>query len=123
MINFIQLNQNIVDWETNIITDVVWETIHGLLNSSESASTENLLEYIQEVSIQYNMDKKNIIKQYFHYILYNQTFAGIVTTELLDIIEVILHTSNDTDTNHLLKYFVHKLHHLYSNQNKKLKPI
>jgi len=31
MINFIQLNQNLVNWENNIINHVVWEKIHELL--------------------------------------------------------------------------------------------
>jgi hypothetical protein len=96
-----------VDWESNIITDKVWETIHeSLLDPSK-----NVIAYIQYVSIQYNMDKKNIIKQYFHYILLNK--QEVITPALLDTIEYIMHTSADTDMNHLLAYFTHHLRHLF----------
>jgi replication factor C subunit 3/5 len=125
MINFIQLNQNVVDWEANIITSTVWETIHTLLFSM--TSTAPLLSYIQEVSIQYNIDKKNIIKQYFHYVLHNVTFENEqILPALLNIIEVVMHTSTDTDINHLLSYFIYQLQELYTTttaQNEKLKSI
>jgi replication factor C subunit 3/5 len=116
MINFIQLNQNIIVWESNIITDAVWQRIHDLLNRiGENGSFESaeLLSYIQYVSIQYNIDKKNIIKYYFHYILSHPEFRDVISPAFLDIVETIMHTSSDTDIDNLLAYFVHQLRHLY----------
>jgi replication factor C subunit 3/5 len=99
MINFIQLNQNIVQWEDNIITDEIWENIYGLLQSSTSAK---IIEYIHEISIQYNTDKKNILKSYFHYIIRNK--KHLVTPEYLKKIETIMHFKG-TNIEHVLLYF------------------
>jgi hypothetical protein len=85
----------------------VWETIDGYLLDE----TKDVMAYIQYVSIQYNIDKKNIIKQYFHYLLGKRER---ITPELLDIIEYIMHTSSDTDMNHLLAYFTHHMRNLFS---------
>lgn len=119
MINFIQLNQNLTSWESNIITDKIWETIHGLLYkkkpTKKTTKNDNLektvLEYIHEISIQYNTDKKNIIKNYFNYIIRNK--KEFVTPALLNIIEGIMH-SNDSNIDHILKYFIHAISTLYT---------
>lgn len=101
MINFIQLNQNITEWESNIITDVIWETIHEML-SEKPHNQKKIIEYIHEVSIQYNTDKKNIIKSYFEYVIRNK--KECVTSEFLNTVEVIMH-SNDSNIQHVLQYF------------------
>jgi len=106
MINFIQLNQNITLWEDNIITDAIWENIFQLLQ--RKASSKEIIEYIHEISIQYNSDKKNILKNYFNYIIRKK--EQYVTKDLLDIIEKIMHsTSNNIE--HLLQYFSHNVIH------------
>ena len=137
MINFIQLNQNITEWESTIITDSIWLTIHDMLtgqgdhfgalsgdpngsvsgdqngsvsgdpNGSVSGSGSlAITEYIHSISIQYNIDKKNIMKQYFDYIIRNR--QDLVTPEFLTITEVIMH-SNDSNIQHILHYFVSQL--------------
>jgi replication factor C subunit 3/5 len=108
MINFIQLNQNITEIDYHIIDNKVWENIHELLCGGSSNQT--IIEYIQEISIHYNSDKKNIIKNYFNYILRNK--KEYVNVEFLNIVEVIMH-SNNTNIQHLLKYFVTHMQDYY----------
>jgi DNA polymerase III delta prime subunit len=101
MINFIQLNQNLVDWENNIINHVVWEKIHDLLIDKESIS-KNIVLYIHTISIKYNMDKKHIIQTYFNYVI--RHYSNLICPKLLDMIETIMH-NYDTRIEYVLNYF------------------
>jgi len=107
MINFIQLNQNIKDSDYQIIDNVVWEKIHELLLSKR----KDAIDYIRDISVQYNCDKKNIIKNYFNYVIRNK--KSYITPEFINIVEVIMH-SNNTNINHLLQYFVTHIQEYYS---------
>jgi replication factor C subunit 3/5 len=109
MINFLQLNQNIIHWETNIITDDIWENIHALLIKKES-SENHIFTYINNISIQYNTDKKTIIKNYFNYIIRNK--KQYITKEFLSIIEGSIHVT-DSNIQHILLYFIHHLQEYY----------
>jgi replication factor C subunit 3/5 len=113
MINFIQLNQNVLDWESNILTPEVWQNIHRFLCADGELvfQEKKVMEYIQYVSIHYNIDKKNIIKNYFLYILFYQ--KEYICPEFLDIVEKIMHTAIDTNLNNLLSFFINQLHVLY----------
>ena len=99
MINFIQLNQNITDCDYNIIDNTVLNRIHEMLLSSDAET----VRYINDISIQYNSDKKNIIKKYFNYVIRHK--KEIVTPEFLNIVEVLMH-SNNINIKHLLQFFV-----------------
>jgi replication factor C subunit 3/5 len=108
MINFIQLNQNITEWESNIITDEIWENIHTHLIRGISKTT---VQYLHDISDQHNIDKKNIIKSYFNYVIRNK--KNVISPKFLNIVEAIAH-SNDSNVNHILSYFVENLIKLYS---------
>ena len=112
MINFIQLNQNISDWNTNVITDVIWETIHVLLVNSNNAVYCNIdtIQYINEISIKYNIDKKTIIKKYFNYVIRNKPY--LIQPDFLYTIEGIMH-ANDSNIDNILQYFTLSLHKYY----------
>lgn len=102
MINFIQLHQNITDWESNIITDDIWLSIYTTLMQEKNA----VVSLIHQISVQYNLDKKNIMKQYFHYIIRNR--PQDVSPDFLNTVEVIMH-SNDSNMTNLLQYFCEQL--------------
>lgn len=104
MINFIQLNQNKTDWNNSIITDSVWTTVHELFIQH---NYEKSLDYIHNVSMQHNIDKKTFIKKYFDYVIRN--CPDIITTNLLNVIEIVMHTS-DCDITTRLQYICY---HLY----------
>jgi len=69
------------------------------------------LKYIQNICIQYNMDKKNIIQTYFNYILRNHGY--LITPKYLDIVTTIIHAS-DADIETILNYFSHNLYRYYA---------
>jgi len=104
MINFMQLHQNIKLWDANIITDSVLENLHNLMLKKESIV--KIIPTINEISIQYNMDKKNIIKNYFNYIIRKK--KEIITTDFLTMVEVIMH-SNDSNIDFTINYFIHNM--------------
>lgn len=109
MINFIQLNQNLNEWNGHIIHSGVWEQLHELLTSS----TTNIDDFITRVHIysaQYNMDKKTLIQSYFNHVLRN--YNEIVDCEYLNIVENCIHNS-DADYDSFLQYVFFAIHAKY----------
>jgi replication factor C subunit 3/5 len=110
MINFMQSNQNVLDSHFNIIDTVVWETLHNKFIKQEQLTVVD--SYIQDISINYNIDKKNIIKDYLNYIIRNK--PHLITCEFLNFIENIMHNQDFKNTNFIfyalsrLKSFVPK---------------
>jgi replication factor C subunit 3/5 len=94
MINFIQLHQSYECMESNIITNDIWNKMKDIINNT---SSDNLQSYIHEVSVQYNIDKKTIIKDYFNYIVRNH--PELINTTYLTNIEVVLHATGINSSN------------------------
>ena len=99
MINFIQLNQNLSEWSGSIITNDSWNKIYELHRLEH---VTELKDFIQYISIQYNIDKKGIMIKYFNYIIRNKIHN--ITPLFLDNIEVITHSDN-SDLNSIIEYF------------------
>jgi replication factor C subunit 3/5 len=97
MINFMQSNQNVVDSHFNIIDATVWETLHNYFIKREKLPL--LDSYIQHVSINYNIDKKNIIKDYLNYIIRNK--PELITSNFLIFIENIMHNPDFKNANYI----------------------
>jgi replication factor C subunit 3/5 len=93
MINFIQLHQNVE--ESIIITDEVYRNLWQKIAEPNQNVTEegedhdSAWEYIHHVSIQYNTDKRNILKNAFNYLI--RRFPERITHELLDIAKTVIH--------------------------------
>jgi replication factor C subunit 3/5 len=109
MINFIQLNQNVNNWETNIITNEVLEELHKLLNKNID-TTCDITQFIHNLSIQYNTDKKTIINKYFNYVIRYK--SELITKQFLTIIENIMHSTED-NIEHIMNYFSYHLNNYY----------
>ncbi len=97
MINFIQLNQNlnIEDWEQTIITDNVFENLYIFINSLTELQLDSndIIYYIHNISIQYNIDKKSLLLKYYNWILRNQ--KAKITVDFLKKLESIVHNTGD----------------------------
>ena len=108
IINFIQLNRNmnIDDWGKNIIHSAIYENLQSLLTNKKN-NTPKIIEHIHQLSVQYNIDKKNILQNYFNYIIRNH--PEYVTSSFLDIVENVIH-NYDTKIDYLLNYFCSHLH-------------
>lgn len=107
MINFIQLNQNVSEWQMNVVNDEVWENLHRVLNDTQRENhVDRALSHIHQISTQYNIDKKNITQRYFNYIVRNK--PELVSPEYLRVVEKMVHNP-DLQTHHLLLFFIHQV--------------
>jgi hypothetical protein len=90
MINFMQSNQNTSDnqYKLFIIDNDVREELVKMINKREKI--EQIKNYIEKVSIQYNVDKKNIIKDFLNYIIRN--YLDNIDKKFLDFIENFMHS-------------------------------
>jgi replication factor C subunit 3/5 len=102
MINFIQSNQNAVKLENNepilyIIDSDVWESIISMILKRENI--EIIKNFIHKISIEYNIDKKNIIKDFLSYIIHNH--SKYVTNKFLDFVENLMHSQIQNNNIHI----------------------
>jgi replication factor C subunit 3/5 len=110
MINFMQSNQDIVkiqnttDYIFNIIEDTVWENIIEKLKKRENIN--DLSAYIHKISIDYNIDKKNIIKDFLNYII--RYHSEYINSVFLNFIENLVHSQNQNN-NIIINYSLSRL--------------
>ena len=99
MINFMQSNQNTCNDQAKlfIIDNDVWEILIKMINKREKI--EKMKEYIDNISIQYNVDKKNIIKDFLNYIIRNH-LQNIETKKFLNFIENLMHSQTQNNDIH-----------------------
>ncbi len=108
MINFIQLNQNLNEWNGHIIHSGVWEELHTLLKK-ETSTIRDFTDSIHTNSVQYNMDKKILLQSYFNYVLRN--YIDNVQSTYLDIIENCIHNT-DADYESFLNYVFYAIRNM-----------
>lgn len=108
MINFIQLNQNVNNdtIEINIIDNSIWEELTNLIKNETSEFNEETINFINNISIKFNIDKKKIIKDYLNFIIRNKD--PVVSSEFLNFVENIMH-QQDCKNSYLVNYLVVKL--------------
>ena len=104
MINFMQSNQNIEGESLNIIDDDIWDKLLKKILSKEKI--ENINTYIHLISINYNIDKKNIIKDFLNYII--KKYPKYVDNKFLDFVENLMHSQNQNSNIHV-NYLISKL--------------
>jgi replication factor C subunit 3/5 len=99
MINFMQSNQNIVkDYSAfHIIDNEVWEKLLEMLKKRENLN--NIKSFVHNMSIQYNIDKKNIIKDFLNYIIRNH--SQYLCNEFLNFIENLMHSQIQNNNIHI----------------------
>jgi DNA polymerase III delta prime subunit len=91
MINFMQSNQDLVKYseqEIKIIDNNIWDSLIDMLIKREKIETIKI--FIHNISIQYNIDKKNIIKDFFNYIIRN--CPKYLNSEFLNFVENLMHS-------------------------------
>ena len=109
MINFIQLNQNALQNNDCILSNEVWDKLHTMIKNKDNL--DNVIIFIHEISLKYNIDKKTIIKKYMNYII--RLRPAYINNEFLVLCETILHI-NETNIQNILKFMVLKLQDIYS---------
>lgn len=98
MINFMQSNQYKTDDEIYIIDNSVWIELYDLLiDDTNYKLTNNIKEldinkiniHVNNISVKYNIEKKNIIKDFLNYIIRNHEQKN--TREFFNFVENIIH--------------------------------
>lgn len=100
MINFIQLNQNVIVQQSNIIDDTVWKQLFDLFKASDRTKIK---VFINRMSIHYNIDKKQIIKDYYNYLILSH--PELINSETLEKMEIVIH-NYDCNIEVLINYFI-----------------
>ena len=109
MINFMQTNQNITDADFNIIDDSIWKELYEMITNKVSINILN--SFINKTSSKYNIDKKNIIKDFLNYIIRNKG-AKIISMEFLNFVENIMHFE-DCKNNDYVNYSLARMTSLF----------
>jgi replication factor C subunit 3/5 len=103
MINFMQLNQNILDSNFKIVDDVVWNTLCQKIVETDLSECAS---YVQHVAVNYNVDKKNLIKDFLNYLIRKK--EGMISKDFLNFVENIIHFQ-DCKSGHYINYTLVKL--------------
>jgi predicted AAA+ superfamily ATPase len=95
----INSNQNIVkdDSDFHIIDNEVWENLLEMLLKIEKLNS--IKNFVHNMSIQYNIDKKNIIKDFLNYIIRNH--PQHLSSDLLNFIENLMHSQIQNNNIHI----------------------
>ena len=104
MINFMQSNQHITDDEFNIIDETVWAELYSKIASQSNMNS--IIAFINNTSSKYNIDKKNIIKDFLNYIIRHK--EEHVSPTFLNFVENIMHFE-DSKSGHIINYSLSKL--------------
>jgi DNA polymerase III delta prime subunit len=119
MINFMQSNQsnfkhdNFNNDNFNIIDNNVWLSLTNKI--LKKYSLDVLVSDIHNISIKYNIDKKNIIKDYLNYIIRNK--SNLITSQFLDFVENLMH-SQESNNQIFVNYSLSRLSSFICNEVK-----
>ena len=100
MINFIQLNQNVPVQQSNIIDDTISKHLYDLFKVP-GQNRKIIKVFINQLSINYNIDKKQIIKDYYNYLILNHS----INSEIIKKMEIVLH-NYDCNIDVLVNFFI-----------------
>jgi hypothetical protein len=99
-----QSNQNIKDSDICIIDDSVWDSLFNKIKNGDDL--QSLKTSTDEISRLYNIDKKNIIKDFLNYIIRNKESLNI--PEYFNFVENIIHFE-DCKNSYYVNYSLVKL--------------
>jgi len=112
MINFIQLNQNILNDNFKIIDNEIWEKLCELIkegkqsNNNNANNSKEIISFINNLSVEYNVDKKKIIKDFLSYIIRNK--ESVVCKDFLNFVENIMHLQ-ECKNSYIINYILLRL--------------
>lgn len=108
MINFMQSNQQAQqasDYSNfNVIDTAIWDHLFSIIETGENL--EIILQKIEQICFDYNVDKKNIIKDFLNYVIRNK--GKMVTTSFLNFVENIMHFEDCKNT-YYVNYSISRL--------------
>jgi replication factor C subunit 3/5 len=99
MINYIQSNDTIIN-QHKIITVELWEK---LTHDIKIYNYTEIVADIINISMEYNIEKKNLLKNYFNYII--RVKPEYLTPDFLSFVENIMHVS-DINIDYMLPFAI-----------------
>lgn len=106
MINYMQSNQNMMQ-EHKVIDHSIWTQFTELI---KSVTYNNAINMLENISATYNIEIKNIIKDYLNYIIRNK--PEYINKKFLKFSEFIMHLE-DSNIDYIKIYTVISLHELF----------
>ena len=107
MINFLQSNHDNDGINIKIISKEAWE---NLIKTIKKKNTSLILNEFNNMSINYNIKQKNILINFFNYLIKNEDY--IYSVEWMNFIEYIMHNIN-VNSNYIINYSIIKLIKLF----------
>ena len=102
MINYMQSNEKSIS-NKKIIKNDLWDELIDLIKSND---TKYIIKYINTLTVEYNVEKKYIVKQFLNYLIrYKKEY---ITNDFLNSIENIMHIP-DLNIEYMIPYIVIKL--------------
>jgi replication factor C subunit 3/5 len=108
MINYMQTNQDIIQ-NCNIVKDDIWIRLLDMVKSHVTTKSE-IISYINTISRTYNIERKNIIKNYLNFIIRKR--PECIVPSFLSNIENIMHLQ-DGNTEYIINYIVLQMMKLF----------
>jgi DNA polymerase III delta prime subunit len=105
MINYIQSNQYMIR-NKKVINNDIWEDITNVLKDDKIYKTTD--EIFEKISIEYNIDIKNIVKDYLNFLIRNKRDL-LLSTKFLKFVENIVHLV-EPNTEYIKNYTIETLH-------------
>ncbi len=102
MINYMQTNQDTIN-NNYIISKSNFDVLYDIIKKKNN---HEITKYINNLSCDYNLDKKSIIKMFFNYLI--KYHIDIISSEILLFMENLLH-SNVSETSLFVNYFILKV--------------
>ena len=99
MINYIQSNQNILS-DYKIINYDIWNKLTDIIKTNDLSKINN---YIDNISLEYGIEQKSLLKEYFNYMIYIKDI--FVDQKMLLFLENLIH-NNDLCTKYYVNYAV-----------------
>jgi len=95
MINFMQSNQDVFNKTLffNVIENNVWDEL--LQKILKRDNIDSIKTFVYLISIKYNIDKKNIMKDFLNYIIRNH--PKYVNKQFLNFVENLMHSQIEND--------------------------
>lgn len=105
MVNCMQSNQNSTGSHFSIINEKVWEHMYSQFEIKD-ITVEKLMKLVNKISIDYDIDKKNIIKDFLNFVIRNK--QHVITPEFLNLVENIAH-NQDCKNSHYVCYSLFRI--------------
>ena len=101
MINFMQLNKDSINLDSVTLSNIIMDNIVQELKVCEDYN--KIINLLHEISIQYNYDKKTIIKKLLNYIIRHE--PTYINDDFLILCKTVLHNT-ELETYNMIKFTV-----------------